>query len=68
MATSAIDYVQDKVNQKRFLDELKALLRIPSVSTLPEHSGDIRKAAQFLADDLKRVGMENVGVAVYSNT
>ena len=61
MAT-AIDYVQDRANQERFLRELKDLLRIPSVSTLPEHIPDVQKAAQFLADDLKRIGMENVEV------
>src|SRR5215212_2253126 len=62
MSTSAVDYVQDQANQKRFLEELKTLLRIPSVSTLPQHKGDLLKAAQFLADDLKRVGMENVEI------
>ncbi|WP_260706880.1 dipeptidase [Edaphobacter flagellatus] len=39
---------------------MKALLRIPSISTLPEHAGDVRRAAQFVADELKRIGMENV--------
>src|SRR5205085_8626363 len=44
----------------RFLEELKELLRIPSVSTLPQHKGDVRRAAQFVADELKRIGMEKV--------
>src|SRR5277367_927057 len=44
----------------RFLNELKALLRIPSVSTLPEHKGDVRRAAEALVAELKRIGMENV--------
>ncbi|HEX8925112.1 MAG TPA: dipeptidase, partial [Terriglobales bacterium] len=44
------------------LDELKNLLRIPSVSTLPEHKTDIEKAAKFIADELKRIGFENVEV------
>jgi acetylornithine deacetylase/succinyl-diaminopimelate desuccinylase-like protein len=56
--SSAVDYARG--NQPRFLDELKALLRIPSVSTLPEHRGDIRKSAEVLAAELKRIGMENV--------
>src|SRR5580693_782247 len=47
-------------NKARFVDELKALLRIPSVSTLPEHVGDVRRAAEFVADELARIGMENV--------
>jgi acetylornithine deacetylase/succinyl-diaminopimelate desuccinylase-like protein len=58
MSTSAIHYAQQ--NHPRFLDELKALLRIPSISTLPEHKADCRKAAQVMADELKRIGMENV--------
>lgn len=49
-------------NEKRFLDELLQLLRIPSISTLPEHKGDVARAAQFVADHLKAAGMENVEV------
>jgi len=52
MSSSAVDYAHQ--NYPRFLDELKALLRIPSISTLPEHQGDCRKAADVLAADLKR--------------
>ena len=44
----------------RFLDELKDLLRIPSVSTLPEHKGDVHRAAEVLVAELKRIGMEHV--------
>src|SRR5580698_3994370 len=47
-------------NKGRFVEELKALLRIPSVSTAPEHAGDVRRAAEFVAAELKRIGMENV--------
>jgi len=47
-------------NEDRFLSELKDLLRIPSVSTLPEHAGDVRKAAEFVAAELTRIGMQNV--------
>jgi len=48
--------------QPRFLEELKSLLRIPSVSTLPEHKGDVRRAADSLAAELKHIGLENVRV------
>ena len=58
MSSSAVDFARK--NYPRYLDELKALLRIPSVSTLPEHKDDCRKAAEMLAADLKRIGMENV--------
>ena len=44
----------------RFVEELKDLLRIPSVSTAPEHVGDVRKAAEFVAEGLRAAGMENV--------
>jgi acetylornithine deacetylase/succinyl-diaminopimelate desuccinylase-like protein len=47
-------------NQNRLLEELKDFLRIPSISTLPEHKPDVEKAAQFVADSLKRAGIENV--------
>ncbi len=58
MSSSAVEFARQ--NQPRFLDDLKALLRVPSVSTLPEHKQDCRKAAEMLAGDLKRIGMENV--------
>ena len=58
MSSSAVSYARQ--NYPRFLDDLKALLRIPSISTLPEHNGDCRQAAESLAAELKRIGMENV--------
>ena len=60
MSSAAIDYARS--NYPRFLDELKILLRIPSVSTLPEHKGDVLAAAQWLANELTRIGMEHVEV------
>jgi len=57
MSSSAIAFARQ--NHPRFLDDLKALLRIPSVSTLPEHAGDCRKAAESLLADLKGIGMEH---------
>src|ERR1043166_9000871 len=49
-------------SQERFLEELKNFLTIPSISTLPEHRGDIDRAARFVADSLRSVGLENVEV------
>jgi acetylornithine deacetylase/succinyl-diaminopimelate desuccinylase-like protein len=57
VTTSAMSFARE--NHARFLDDLKALLRIPSVSTLPEHKQDCRKAAESLLSDLKRIGMQN---------
>ncbi len=60
MSSTAVSYARE--NQKRFLDELKDLLRIPSVSTAEEHKDDIRKAAEMVANDLKRIGFEHVEI------
>ena len=60
MSSSAVDYA--RLNHPRFLDELNGLLRIPSVSTLPEHKKDCRKAADTLATELHRIGMEHVRI------
>jgi acetylornithine deacetylase/succinyl-diaminopimelate desuccinylase-like protein len=57
MSSSAVVFARQ--NYTRFLDDLKALLRIPSISTLPEHNGDCRKAAEMLLAELKRIGMDN---------
>src|ERR1700678_1203310 len=54
---AAVGFAQS--NGDRFVEELTALLRIPSISTDPERVGDVRKAAQFVADELTRIGMEN---------
>ena len=51
-----------RANQDRFLEELKEFLRIPSISTLPEHRGDIDRAARFVADHLGSAGIENVEI------
>jgi acetylornithine deacetylase/succinyl-diaminopimelate desuccinylase-like protein len=51
-----------EANKDRFLDELKTFLRIPSISTLPEHVPDVQRAAGFVADSLKTAGLENVEI------
>src|SRR5438270_5470650 len=65
MASSAVSYARE--NQQKFLGELKDLLRIPSVSTAPEHKEDVRRAAMFVADEMRRIGMENVDVIPTKN-
>src|ERR1700688_317661 len=57
---SALEFARSQ--QARFLEELKSLLRIPSISTLPEHAGDVRRAAESLARELERIGLEHVRV------
>lgn len=59
--SQAIDsYV--RANEARFLEELITFLRIPSISTLPENKPDVERAAAFVAEQLKAVGMENVEI------
>lgn len=60
MPTAVEDFVHE--NESRFLDELLDLLRIPSISTLPEHKQDVAQAAQFVAYSLKHAGLENIEV------
>src|ERR1700723_4763469 len=57
---SALEFARSQ--QARFLDELKSLLRIPSISTLPEHAGDVRFTAESLAREMERIGLEHVRV------
>ena len=47
-------------HQSDFLEGLKAFLRIPSISTLSEHKPDIRRAAEFAANELRNAGMTSV--------
>ena len=41
------------------MDDLLSFLRIPSISALPEHAADVRRAAGFVRDWLSRAGLEN---------
>ena len=54
------DYIED--NGSDYLDELCDFLRIPSISSLPEHAADVRRAAAWVADRLKAAGIEAVQV------
>lgn len=49
-------------NRETHLKELGELLAIPSISALSEHKQDVLKAAEWVADSLRRAGMENVEV------
>jgi acetylornithine deacetylase/succinyl-diaminopimelate desuccinylase-like protein len=46
--------------QTRLLTELTEFLSIPSISTLPDHAGDCRRAAQWLVDQLFTLGCPTV--------
>jgi acetylornithine deacetylase/succinyl-diaminopimelate desuccinylase-like protein len=53
-----VDFIN--VNRDRYVEELKQYLAIPSVSALPQHAADVRRAAEWTGDALRSVGMENV--------
>src|SRR5438105_14419150 len=41
-----------------FEEQLKTLLRIPSISAQPQHDPDTRRAAALIRDDLAAMGLE----------
>lgn len=49
-------------NREAALAEYQELLRFPSISTLPEHKDDVQRTAQWLADKLGTLGMEQVEI------
>jgi acetylornithine deacetylase/succinyl-diaminopimelate desuccinylase-like protein len=51
----------DETHEAR-LESYKDFLRIPSVSALPEHAPDVRRAAEWLADTLRSAGLDHVAV------
>jgi acetylornithine deacetylase/succinyl-diaminopimelate desuccinylase-like protein len=57
---SYLSYLSDHSDQ--YLAELLEFLRIPSISSLPEHKEDVQNAAQWVSNRLIRAGIENVSV------
>lgn len=57
---SIINYVE--ANRDRYLKELFEFLEIPSISTTKEHAADVQRCAEWVADHMRRVGMQNVQV------
>jgi acetylornithine deacetylase/succinyl-diaminopimelate desuccinylase-like protein len=53
-----IDFIN--TNRDRYVSELKNYLAIPSISALPEHRGDVQRCAEWTADEMRRVGLQNV--------
>jgi acetylornithine deacetylase/succinyl-diaminopimelate desuccinylase-like protein len=51
-----------EANKNRFLEELFELLRIPSISTLPEHKVDMLKAAEYWKKTLIEAGSDRAVV------
>jgi acetylornithine deacetylase/succinyl-diaminopimelate desuccinylase-like protein len=49
-------------NKERYLRELTDLLAIPSVSTSKENVTDIQRCAQWVADHMRSIGLQNVQI------
>jgi acetylornithine deacetylase/succinyl-diaminopimelate desuccinylase-like protein len=55
---NVIDFIH--TSRDRYVSELKDYLAIPSISALPDHTEDVKRCAQWTADEMSRVGLENV--------
>jgi acetylornithine deacetylase/succinyl-diaminopimelate desuccinylase-like protein len=49
-------------NRERYIRELKEFLRIPSISSLPDHSPDVREAARWVEAHMAKAGIESVQI------
>src|SRR3954467_10515360 len=58
LVDNVIDFIN--VNRERYLDELKAFLAIPSISALPQHAPDVKRCADWWAEEMRRIGLQNV--------
>ena len=56
--TAAQEFLDRRVASD--LDQLIELLRIPSISTDPEHAGDVRDCANWVADRMRAIGVPEV--------
>src|SRR5215469_16801463 len=54
------EYIEQKHNEH--LADLYEFLRIPSISAQPNHKQDIGRAAQWVAERLRRVGLDAVEI------
>src|SRR6186713_1544930 len=55
---AVIDYIN--THRDRYVEELKAYLAIPSISALPQHAADVKRCAEWTADEMRRIGLQNV--------
>mgnify|MGYP003353362449 CR=1 FL=1 len=52
-----VDFIN--VHRDRYVEELKEYLAIPSISALPQHAPDVRRAAEWTAQSLRGAGLHN---------
>ena len=55
---NVIDFIN--TNRDRYVEELKTYLAIPSISALPQHAADVARCAEWTADEMRRIGLQNV--------
>jgi acetylornithine deacetylase/succinyl-diaminopimelate desuccinylase-like protein len=60
MAT-ALEYARER--NSRFIEQLEALAGIKSVSTDKEYESEVRRAAEWLAEDMRAAGLRDVEVS-----
>lgn len=58
--TKAIEYAH--ANRERFTKELSEFIKIESISTDDAHKAQVQKAAEWAADHLRGIGIENVNI------
>lgn len=51
-----------ETNRDRFIEEMKELLRIPSISNNDESKPDMIKCAEWLREHYKSIGLENIQI------
>lgn len=55
-----VDFIN--VNRDRYVEELKEYLAIPSISALPQHRDDVRRCAEWTAEHMRQIGLQNVRI------
>ena len=55
-----LNYLEE--HREAFRERLLAFLRIPSISSLPEHKEDVARAAGWVAEGVREAGLENVQI------
>lgn len=57
---TALDYAH--AQGETYRQQLHELLRIPSISTDSAFKGDMQRAAEWIAEDMRRIGVQNIEI------
>jgi len=55
---NVIDFI--RLQKRDYVEELKTLLAIPSISGQPEYAPEVKRCADWCAAEMKRIGLQNV--------